>query len=127
MRALCREMIMRLFPKTDRKSVLYGENKLYMKMEISMQLDKMLFEWWKYKNGKATKIQQQFRRYMYRKNLKKNLERIHNTVAKVSRIQAIYKMKKQRKDYLQFKVRLERVKVFGKKLAANKIGSWFKS
>lgn len=56
MKGLVREIVGRIFPKLEKKIVLYGNTKIYMKMEVGYKLDRKLQEWWKYKNDKALLI-----------------------------------------------------------------------
>jgi hypothetical protein len=56
MKGLVREIVNRVFPKLDKKIVLYGNSKIYMKMDVAYKLDRLLQEWWKYKGEKASLI-----------------------------------------------------------------------
>lgn len=42
MKGLVKEIVNRTFPKLDRKIVLYGNTKIYMKMDIAHRLDRLL-------------------------------------------------------------------------------------
>jgi Ribonuclease G/E len=53
MKNLTKEIVHRIFPSLEKKLVLYGNSKIYMKMDVAHKLDRLLQEWWKYKSEKA--------------------------------------------------------------------------
>lgn len=42
MKGLVKEIVNRVFPKLDRKVVLYGNSKIYMKLDVGYKLDRLL-------------------------------------------------------------------------------------
>ena len=56
MKGLTREIVTRIFPSMDRKVVLYGNTKIYMKLDVGFKLDRLLQEWLRYKGEKASII-----------------------------------------------------------------------
>ena len=54
MKGLVREIMQRLFPQIDKKVLIFGNTKAYMKLELANNLDKLLADWMQYKISKAT-------------------------------------------------------------------------
>jgi len=42
MKNLTKEIVSRIFPKLEKKLVLYGNSKIYMKMDVAHKLDRLL-------------------------------------------------------------------------------------
>ncbi|KAL4429083.1 hypothetical protein ABPG74_022169 [Tetrahymena malaccensis] len=101
MPGLCRELLFRVVKDVNKKEVLFGQTKLYLKVQPSTELDNRLIKWWQYKNDQAGKIQGQWEVYNNRKVIKQNLKMIKNAVKTFVKLQAIFKMKVQKKAYLK--------------------------
>jgi hypothetical protein len=56
LRGLIIEMNKRIFPKLDKRAVIYGENFIYMKGDAGYQLEGLLHDWNKKLDTFATKI-----------------------------------------------------------------------
>ncbi len=50
MGSLAKEMLFRIFPNIDKKCIMLGNTKIYMKDEIIRKFDTKLMEWIKFKN-----------------------------------------------------------------------------
>jgi len=56
MGALSKEICLRITPDFDKRQLLIGKTKIYMKLDRNNHLDRLLQEWYKYKNEMASKI-----------------------------------------------------------------------
>lgn len=56
MKNLTKEIVERIFPKLEKRLILYGNSKIYRKMGVAHKLDRLLQEWWKYNSEKAAII-----------------------------------------------------------------------
>lgn len=120
MLGLTREMVQRLImneQKIDKRSILYGLRKIYMKQDVGTNLDCRLLAWLKFKNEKALKIQRAYRRYQAKKLIKRGLAEVHEVIRRFTVVQALARGRKVRKQ-LQ---RLKRVRLATKKLAATQL------
>lgn len=90
---------------------LYGNTKLYLKQEISTNLDKKLMELYKEKKARAKQILAQYRRFCYKRTLLKKLENLHKKVIlKFVRVQALMRRKITRKIFLSKKQSIVKIK-----------------
>lgn len=103
MKGLVKEIIGRIFPKLDRKIVLYGNSKIYMKMDVAYKLDRLLQEWWKYKSAKAAQIQRSWKHYLVKKQIKEGLKKIHVLFLRIKKIQALVRMFIMKRRYMKKK------------------------
>ncbi len=56
MKSLSKEMIFRVLPEIDKKMILFGIKRIYMKEQCQKKLEVKLSEWLKLKNIKASII-----------------------------------------------------------------------
>ncbi|EAR96913.2 myosin head protein (macronuclear) [Tetrahymena thermophila SB210] len=85
------------------KHVLVGKTKIFAKDDFGKILDEMLFKWYEQKKSLIFKIIKQFQVYQFKKNLKANMKILMKAIKTFQKISAVFKMKCQRKRFLQVK------------------------
>ncbi|KAL4510085.1 hypothetical protein ABPG72_010278 [Tetrahymena utriculariae] len=102
---ICQDILQELFKenKDVLKQVLVGKTKIFAKDDFGKILDEILFRWYEEKKSLIFKIIKQFQVYQFKKNLKANMKILMKAINTFQKISAFFKMKLQRKKFLQVK------------------------
>jgi hypothetical protein len=94
MKGLVKEILQRLFPQCDKKVLIFGNTKAYMKLELANDLDRLLADWMQFKISQAMKIKNAYKRYRSIKMVKISVKNIIKVSKAASKLKAHFKRRK---------------------------------